>query len=55
MVAAIMQILTFFFAAQFDTNPAFLQYPVKKAEQKAIKAFDQKYVSFLTSEAIERA
>lgn len=46
MVAAIMHNLAFFFAAQFDTNPAFLQCPVKKAEegskaeQKAIKAFD---------------
>jgi hypothetical protein len=54
MVAAIMQILAFFFAAQFGTNPAFLQYPVKKAEQKAIKAFDQKYTSLLTLEVIER-
>jgi hypothetical protein len=60
MVAAIMQILAFFFAAQFDLNPAFLQYPVKKvvdgskAEQKAIKAFDQKYASRLTPEVVER-
>jgi hypothetical protein len=60
MVAAVMQILAFFFAAQFGVNPAFLQYPVKKvlegskAEQKAIKAFDQKYASRLTPEVVER-
>lgn len=60
MVAAIMQILAFFFAAQFDINPAFLQYPVRKAkegseaEQKAIKAFDKKYASLLTPEVVER-
>jgi len=59
-VAAIMQILAFSFAAQFDINPAFLQYPVKKAEegskaeQKAIKAFDHKYASRLTPEVVER-
>jgi hypothetical protein len=60
MVAAIMQILAFFFEAQFGINPAFLQYPVRnveegsKAEQKAIKAFDQKYSSLLTPEVVER-
>jgi hypothetical protein len=59
-VAAIMHNLAFFFAAQFDTNPAFLQCPVKKAEegskaeQKAIKAFDRKYASLPTPEVIER-
>src|SRR5436305_1787687 len=60
MVAAIMQILAFSFPAQFDINPAILQYPVKKveegskAEQKAIKAFDQKYASRLITEVVER-
>src|SRR4051812_9545681 len=60
MAAAIMQTLAFFFAAQFDINPAFLQYLVRKveegskAEQKAIKAFDQNYASRLTHEVVER-
>jgi hypothetical protein len=60
MVAAIMHNLAFSFAAQFDTNPAFLQCPVKRLKRavrlnkRLSRLFDQNYASLPTPEVIER-